>query len=120
MKKNEKVYPLSPKIRSLIERQRTEFQKKFGREPGPDDPIFFDPDSDVPAPISQQKLDEYNHVLVTSMIKVGVDPALIYAFKKTGRLVTEKNQRFLSKREMAEWTDAVEEYRLWVDAGRIA
>ncbi len=49
-----------------------------------------------------------------------VDPALIYAFKKTGRLVTEKNQRFLSQREMAEWTDAVEEYRLCVDAGRIA
>ncbi len=117
MRKNEKIYPLSPEIRSLIERQRTEFKKKFGREPGPDDPIFFDPDSDEPAPISQKKQVEYDRVLVAAMIKVGVDPALIYAFKKTGRIVTEKNQHFLSKREMAEWTDAVEEYRLGVDAG---
>ena len=32
------------------------FKEKFGREPGPKDPIFFDPDCDVPTPLSEAKL----------------------------------------------------------------
>ena len=39
-----------------IVRQRKLFIEKFGREPGPKDPIFFDPDCDVPTPLSEAKL----------------------------------------------------------------
>jgi hypothetical protein len=28
------------------------FQSKFGREPGPEDPLFFDPDADKPGRVS--------------------------------------------------------------------
>jgi hypothetical protein len=27
------------------------FREKFGRDPGPDDPVFFDPDADEPTPL---------------------------------------------------------------------
>jgi hypothetical protein len=51
--------------------------------------------------------------------RLAIDPALIYAFKKTGRIVTAKNKRLLSEEEMAEWEDAIDEYRLEVDSGEI-
>jgi len=30
----------------LVEQQRQRFIEKFGRDPGPDDPVFFDLDED--------------------------------------------------------------------------
>jgi hypothetical protein len=29
----------------MMERQAERFRNKFGRDPGPEDPIFFDPDA---------------------------------------------------------------------------
>ena len=37
--------------------QRKAFIEKFGREPGPNDPVFFDPDKDVPTPIDPARMD---------------------------------------------------------------
>jgi hypothetical protein len=31
-----------------LESQLDRFRQKFGREPGADDPVFFDPDADTP------------------------------------------------------------------------
>jgi hypothetical protein len=40
----------------------------------------------------------------------GIDPALVYARNKTGRIVTEQNMRFLTDADTQEWSDAVDEY----------
>jgi transcriptional regulator with XRE-family HTH domain len=40
--------PLSPETIELLKRQKEEFVIQFGREPGPDDPVFFDRDADEP------------------------------------------------------------------------
>ncbi len=45
------------------------------------------------------------------MQEVGIDPAYVYAFRKTERLVHEGNWHLLSRKERAEWTRAVKEYR---------
>jgi len=34
----------------------------------------------------------------------------IYAYEKTGRLVTEQNQHLLSEADLDEWDAAIEEY----------
>jgi hypothetical protein len=47
---------MTPEITQIISDQRARFIKKFGREPGPNDPVFFDPDRDVPTPWSPEKL----------------------------------------------------------------
>jgi hypothetical protein len=31
----------------MMQQQLQAFREKFGREPGPEDPIFFDPDADI-------------------------------------------------------------------------
>jgi DNA-binding transcriptional regulator YhcF (GntR family) len=47
--------------------------------------------------------------------KAAVRPELIYAMKKTGRIVTESNQHLLTDEELQEWQDAIEEYLALVD-----
>jgi hypothetical protein len=37
--------------------QRKAFIDKFGREPDQNDPLIFDPDKDVPAPLDPDRLD---------------------------------------------------------------
>ena len=51
-----KAHKLDQKSYEAIVRQLKLFKEKFGREPGPKDPIFFDPDCDVPTPLSEAKL----------------------------------------------------------------
>jgi hypothetical protein len=47
----------------------------------------------------------------------GIDPAIVYAMNKTGRIVTETNVHFLTDAELQEWNDAVDEYHQKVEAG---
>ena len=73
------VTAMTPQMRSALEEQRAAVIAKFGREPGPGGPIFFGPDSDVPTPISRDRmatdLDE-------TMRRAGIDPTKAAAFKK--------------------------------------
>ena len=39
--------PLSGDPTDILREQREAFRKKFGRDPGPNDPIFFDPEADL-------------------------------------------------------------------------
>ena len=52
----------------------------------------------------------YEPLLVEAMAKAGVDAALIYAFTKTGFIVTESNVELLSERELGQWNRAIDEY----------
>jgi hypothetical protein len=56
-------------------------------------------------------VEEFTVMQRDLMLKVGVDEALIYASIKTGRTVTEENLKFLTKEDLAEWEEAVSEYR---------
>ena len=44
------------------------------------------------------------------MEKTGIAPELIYAFKKTGRILTKKESKNLTRKEQKEWDDAIDEY----------
>src|SRR5262250_1255319 len=107
-KKRDKRIPLSPETVKGLKAQRQRFIDKFGREPGPDDPIFFDPSADTPQPINKEVVDQH---LLEGMHRAGVPREIIYAYQKTGRLVTEQNRKYLTKAELKEWMDAVDEWR---------
>lgn len=97
-----KSIPMNEEMREVLEEQRRKFVEKFGREPGPNDQIFFD----MPHP------EQIEHLTVEAMKVAGIDPALIYAYEKTGRLVTDENQRFLTDADLDEWNAAIEEYEM--------
>ena len=91
----------------MLEEQRAAFRRKFGREPGPDDPVFFDPDADTPQPMDLEAVERES---IMAMVKAGIDPAFIYASRKTGLIVTEENQHLLTEEDRQAWMDALAEY----------
>ena len=70
----------------------------------------FDPDAEVPEPLSAVQLDAYDHWVVEAMASAGIQPALIYAYQKTGLMVTKQNEHLLSKKDRREWKQALDEY----------
>jgi SEC-C motif len=95
-----KSFPISPGMREVLEKQHQKFVERFGRDPGPEDKIFFD----LPP------TEHIEHEMVEAMKAAGLEPAIIHAYEKTGRLVTEENQHLLSEMDLAEWQAAIEEY----------
>jgi hypothetical protein len=83
------------------------FQRKFGREPGPDDPVFFDPNASSPQPLSGFEIDRQ---IVILMEAAGIPPELIYAFKRTGLLVAEESYATLPEAERRAYIEALEEF----------
>ncbi len=51
-----RVIRMNKELHQAIMQQQKSFVEKFGREPGRDDPLFFDPDCDVPTPLTESKL----------------------------------------------------------------
>lgn len=99
---------LDPESTDMMQQQLQAFREKFGREPGPDDPIFFDPDADTPQPF---RLEKFLEESTEAMVAAGIRPEIIYAHRKTGGLiVTEENQEKLSAEDIAEWEAAIDEY----------
>lgn len=98
-----KSVPIDQEARELLQpglaQQRQRFIDRFGREPGPDDPVFFD--------INENDIKNSG---VAAMKAAGIRPALIYAFEKTGLIVTEQNQHLIPDRDIQEFEDAVAEY----------
>ena len=67
---------------------------------------------------TKQPGDETNAKEVFSEIEVekvaveaGIAPERVYAVRQTGMMVTEANMDHCSKKELAEWNAAIEEYR---------
>jgi len=87
--------------RAFMGLRLAEFRKRFNREPGPNDQIFFR----VPA------IEELVKKLLASMKKAQVDPAFIYAFGKTGLIVVSENMDSLTGAEIQLWQEAIDEYR---------
>jgi integrase len=105
--RRKKTVPIDPELAEELKAQRDEFVKKFGREPGPGDPLFFDPDSDTPRPMVYTDIRD---AMVRAMVKAGIDAKLIHAFRRTGFMVTEQNRDRMSPQHLREWQAALDEY----------
>jgi hypothetical protein len=95
-----KSIPMSDEVAEVIEEQKQNFIEQHGREPGPGENLFFD----------MPPVEHAEHFMVQAMRQAGLPPAIIYAFEKTGLLVTEQNQHLLPEHDLAEWEAAIREY----------
>lgn len=105
-----KRIPMSPEMVQVVEHQIEAFRKKFHREMGPDDPLLFDPEADTPQPISEAKMAAMFEEIFKMAAEADTRPEILYAMRKTGRIVTTKNRHLLSPEESAEWNAAIDEY----------
>lgn len=89
-------------VAAALSRRRDDFRRKFGRDPQPGDPVFFDPDADEPIPIHE---DSFTEELVGKIAKtVGIDAA--YAAARTGGLIlTEDNRHLISSFDQDRWLE---------------
>jgi hypothetical protein len=53
--KKTRTIKLPPHVVDALKLQRARFIEKFGREPGPGDPIFFDPEKDEPTFMTNER-----------------------------------------------------------------
>jgi len=106
-----------PEKIETYQKQIRAFRAKFGREMGPDDPFFFDPDASIPQFRNPREAEFAIDLLIEVMAEAGVDPAAIYAFKRTGGLFPTDNVP-LTPEELDEWNEAVDEYYRKMQATR--
>ncbi len=107
-----RTIPLSQESVELLQGQLDAFRKKFGREPGPNDPVFFDPAADEPRPLSDEQIDTMGDDLAQMMKDNGAPPEFVHAYMLTTRIVTDHNRQYLSDEDIQEWNEAVAAYFL--------
>ena len=89
--------------------QLRRFRDKFGRDPRPEEPVFFDPDADVPRPLQASLL---SNDVVRSARAAGVTEADIYAMKKTGLVIIKGvNEHLFTTEDKLMWLAAIEEFK---------
>jgi len=99
---------MTPEVRDALLRQREAFKAKFGRDPGPNDPVFFDLDAPEPIPVSAAKVEAD---VLEAMHKAGTPPQIIHAYKKTGGLLLLEGMRdHWPPGRVKEWDDAIDEF----------
>lgn len=102
--------PGSAEFTEAMAAQRRAFVAKFGREPGLDDPLMFDPDSDTPREGSEETMLADIDNLIERAHQAGQNTAYFKAWKDTGFLVTESNQHLFSAADLDQWNDAVDHH----------
>ena len=70
----EKIIPINRETAEIIAQQKKLFREQFGREPGPDDPLFFEPGVAVPQFLSDESSDEIWKSLLQAAGDSGIDP----------------------------------------------
>lgn len=93
----------------ILKAQDVEFLEIFGRKPRKNDPVFF----------QQFYISESDQERLTlkTMKAAASPPPVVYAYRKTGRIVTTENKGMLTPGELKEWNDAIDEYYETIEAG---
>jgi hypothetical protein len=96
--------PMNNRMREIIARQAETFRRHFEREPGSGVPFFL-----AKYLYSEQDLERET---VAGMKAAGMDPAFIYAYKKTGYIQVESQLHRYTGAAIAEWDEAIAEFDL--------
>jgi hypothetical protein len=102
-----KVVRLDPDAGVMLAEQARAFEARFGRPPGPHDPLFFDPDADTPQPIPLAGIES----ATTAMLHAaGVCGAWIYAYQHTDGLLPRPDGAFNTDADARDWHEAIDRY----------
>lgn len=101
--------PISEELIEELKDAKAQFVEIFGRQPRQNDPVFFQQFYSSDEDLTRGALQ--------AMKAAGSPPSLVYAYRKTGRLVSARNRNMLTPDELAEWEEAINEYYEAEDAG---
>ncbi|MEV6780491.1 hypothetical protein [Streptomyces syringium] len=103
--------PRGQELKEGLEGQLVAFREKFGREPGPDDPLFFDPDADEPTPLTKEYFDDMMLDMAERAVDMGIDPAFLHAWREVGYVVTEETRSMFTTAEVLAFNRALARHR---------
>ena len=92
--------PLGDDLPELLEEARKQFVERHGREPGPDDKLF-----------DEEEVQGLTRRMADQMRQLGFDPAYIYAYERTGLLLSEANMNLVPKADLQHFKALQDEYR---------
>jgi len=95
------VVPMTDEVEGILRKQLDRFRLVHGREPGPEDKVFFDA---PPAEIME-------HQMVQIMHEAGIEPAKIQAFIETGRIVSDDNLNLIPTSDLEHWNVVIDQFR---------
>jgi hypothetical protein len=96
-------------LQQNLARQLDAFRLKFGREPAPGDPLFFDPEKDDPTAMSDNGQCAINAELIEGMVGMG-RPEFGYAYARSGYLVSADNYDLIPEEGRRAWHGAIREW----------
>lgn len=99
--------PLSEAALEVLSQGEHEFFRHFERKPGDGDPIFLAKYLASPEDLEIEG--------VRLMQEAGIPPALIYAYKKTGYILTQENSSIATGAAIQEWEEAIREFEEFGD-----
>ncbi len=102
--RDSKAIRVGPDGKAALDAQVRAFERKFGRPPEPDEPIFFDPDADEPQPMPLVGLEQAGTDMLTA---AGICDAWIYAYQHTDGLLPRPDGSFNSDKDRRDWDTAV-------------
>ncbi|MEH6377238.1 hypothetical protein V7793_23340 [Streptomyces sp. KLMMK] len=103
--------PHGEELKGALKSQRDAFREKFGRDPGPGDPLFFDPDADEPTRLTKEYFDGMMLEMAERAVELGIDPAFIHAWREVGYVVTEETRNMFTTAEVLAYNRALARHR---------
>ncbi|WP_133248732.1 hypothetical protein [Williamsia muralis] len=102
-------HPQAAEMADVFAALQRDFVERFGREPGPNDPLLVDPDATVPTPMSADAFDS-----MLDRLADGVDDpvirAKVLASKDVGYILTEDTLHLFSAYEIDLWEAALDRH----------
>lgn len=99
-------------LAGVMEERRAAFVSRYGREPGPGDPVFFDAGEtgDTPRPWTEA---DFREALSRPGVadELGLEPEVVAALLEVGYIVTNQNAHLFSAEEVRAFEAAVERHR---------
>jgi len=68
--RKDRTIPMSKEMVEIMKEQLDAFREKFGREAGPEDPVFFNPHCDTPMPLTAEYVDR---MMTDALERAGID-----------------------------------------------
>lgn len=105
LKRNGKIVreaPMTPERRAAFEAEKLRFQQEHGRRPTEEEESVM----------RYSEFEEIDSVIEKELIAMGASPETIYAYERTGILITRENEHQFPPDEIKRWAEAIQEYRL--------
>ena len=98
---------IDPRLVERLTRLRAEFIARFGREPRADEPLIFDPASDVPVPFRHANVKPKVHA---AMVAAAVPAHILYAYERTGLLLSKEAASNAAPEKLDAYRAAMDEF----------